>query len=60
MKPKATHTSFRQGQKVFVKLRSGEQFTDKFQERKGRYIHLQERGKIENERLASVTIYRPV
>lgn len=54
----SAHTSFRQGQPVFVQLKSGEQFTDKFQERRSTHIVLRKRGKIAMTDLRAVSIAR--
>lgn len=40
------HTQFRKGSSVFVHLKSGESFPDKYEERKGRYVYLRRRGRL--------------
>jgi hypothetical protein len=58
VKPKATHTSFFKGTPVFVKLRDGRQFKDRFEERRQRFVILTHAGKVANSELASITVYR--
>lgn len=52
------HTSFMSGTPVFVHLRNGEKFKDRFVEKKARYIFLRQRGKVSIVDLRAVTIAR--
>lgn len=40
------HTSTNKGKRVRVKLTNGEVFVDKFLDKKGNFIHFEEKGKI--------------
>lgn len=50
------HTHFRQGQKVFVHLRSGESFRDRFHEHRSNHVVLQERGKVFTKSIRAISI----
>lgn len=52
------HTSFRQGKRLRIVLRSGEIFEDHFVERKGRFLILRERGRISFSDLRSAGVAR--
>ena len=56
---KATHTNFTPGKRVYVKLTSGEQFVDRFLEKRARVVYLEQHGKVLNADITSMTIYRP-
>lgn len=58
MRPKAAHTSFRQGTPVWVQLRSGQQFRDVFQETKGKTVLLRQHGRVSKRALRAMSIYR--
>lgn len=53
-----THTSTNKGKRVVVTLKSGTRFIDKFIERVGKGIVLQEHGFIAGRDLRAMTIYR--
>jgi hypothetical protein len=55
---RATHTNFTPGKRVYVKLTSGEQFIDRFLEKRDRAVFLEQRGKVLNADITSMTIYR--
>lgn len=55
MKRTPNHYSTERHKKVYIQLRSGEGFTDRFLDKKGRYIHLKERGKIAIKEIAVFT-----
>ncbi|WP_428491753.1 hypothetical protein [Rhodopila sp.] len=55
---KSTHLHFTPGKRLFVKMVDGSCFVDKFVETRSRHIVLDERGKVMNCDLLSVTIYR--
>lgn len=38
MKKRINHTSCQKGKRVFIRLRNGEEFVEKFVEKKGRFI----------------------
>lgn len=52
------HTWFRKGQKILVKLNSGEQFVDKFVERVSGAIVTEQRGRTSTRDISMTTIYR--
>lgn len=54
----ATHTYFRRGQSVYVILRDGTRFRDKFEEKQSKRVILRERGSIRKNKLRSITIAR--
>lgn len=54
---RATHTSFRKGQRIRVALRNGNVFVAKYIERRSKFI-LTDLGKFLNCDLSSVVIYR--
>lgn len=58
MKPKATHTSFHKGTRVFVILRDGSSFRDKYVERTARAVKFKIHGLVLNKSLRSVSIAR--
>jgi len=55
---RATHTNFTPGKRVYVKLKSGQQFVDRFVEKRARAVFLEQRGKVLNADITSMTIYR--
>ncbi len=55
MKRTPNHYSTERNKKVYIKLRNGEDFTDRFLDKKGRYIHLKERGKVPIKEIAVFT-----
>lgn len=57
-KPKATHTHFRTGKRVYVRMRSGEAFIDNFVERWSASVEFKHRGRISISEIVSITIYR--
>jgi len=59
MRKKATHTGFTRGKKIFVKLRNGEKFIDKFLENTSRTMIFYNMGEINNRDISSATIYKP-
>jgi hypothetical protein len=54
----AAHTSFKRGQPIYVQLKSGEQFRDKFLERRSAFVILMEHGKVANDKLRAISIDR--
>lgn len=54
----SAHTSFQQGQHVFVQLKSGVSFSDKFVERRSLFVRLAARGKVMNRDLRAISIDR--
>ncbi len=49
------HTHFKKGSSLFVILKTGETFFDKFVEKKAKYIILREHGKIMKNKLRSIS-----
>jgi len=49
------HYSTQKGRKVYIQLKSGEGFVDKFMDKKGSFIHVQERGRIPIKDIAVFT-----
>jgi len=58
MKPKSTHTSFRYGKRLFVKLRNGQKLIKQFKETKSGVAHFMDGEKIRLRDIKSMTIYR--
>jgi hypothetical protein len=56
MSPK--HTAVRRGTLVLIKTRDGNKIVDKFIERKGGTIHLQQHGRIKKSEMRSFTPYK--
>jgi len=54
----SAHTSFQQGQHVWVQLKTGEQFADQFQERRSRHVVLRKRGRVSMGDLRAISIAR--
>jgi hypothetical protein len=54
----AAHTSFQQGQHVYVQLRSGEGFRDQFIEKRSTHIVLKSRGRVRIRDVRAVSIDR--
>jgi hypothetical protein len=54
----AAHTSFHQGQHVFVQLKNGESFRDQFAEKRSTFVRLFRRGKVANRDLRAISIDR--
>jgi hypothetical protein len=54
------HTSTYKGKRVFVRLKAGGQFVDKFLDTKSKYIIFEKFGKVSKREIASFTIYRNV
>lgn len=54
----APHTSFRQGQPVFVQLKDGSSFTDVFVEKRSQFIVLRKAGRVRIESIRAVSIAR--
>ena len=59
MKPRATHTEFRKGTPVFVRMRDGSQITDVFQEKKSGAVILKDKGRVRLSAVQSISINRP-
>lgn len=52
----STHSSTYKGKRVRITLRDGTVFVDKFVDSKGRYIHFEQRGKVEKRTIRNFTI----
>ena len=55
---KKTHTEFKRGQNVFIQLKNGETYTDRFIEAKSRYIFTQYYGKQPIKDVRQISIAR--
>lgn len=55
---KTPHTSTWKGKRVYVRLKSGREFVDKFMEKTGNYVIFKEQGKINRGEIAAFSIYR--
>lgn len=53
------HSSARQGKKVKVRLKSGQEFVAKFLERKGDRLRFYDHGDVSRGELLRFTIYKP-
>lgn len=54
----SAHSHFAQGQKVFVQLKSGEKFEDKFFERRSTHVVLQQRGRVPMSNVRAISVKR--
>lgn len=54
-----SHKWFKQYQKVFVIMRDGEKFVDRFIDQKNNYLIFKKNGKIKKNLISSTTIWRP-
>lgn len=54
------HTSTYSGKRVYVRLRNGRRFIDKFIDKKGHFVVFQTAGKIPAGDIAAFAIYRHV
>ena len=52
------HTGFRKGSHVWVQMNNGEKFSDKYVERKGRFVYLKEVGKLLAKDIRAMSYYR--
>jgi hypothetical protein len=52
------HTSTYKGKRVYVVLKTGEKFVDKFVDKKSGYVVLAEKGKIRKASIKTMTIFR--
>ena len=52
------HSTYRKGQKVFVILKDGSSFVDKFVQKKSGTIHFEERGRVPIKDIRAATIYK--
>ncbi|TNE32071.1 MAG: hypothetical protein EP349_02720 [Alphaproteobacteria bacterium] len=50
-----SHYSTQKNKKVYIQLRDGTEFVDRFLDKKGSWLHLQERGKIPIKDIAVFT-----
>ncbi len=53
-----THSSTYKGKRVYIVLKDGTSFVDKFVDSKSGYIHLQEKDKVKKVDIRTMTIYR--
>jgi len=54
----SAHTNFRQGQPVFVQLKTGEKFVDRFHQHRSTHIVLRNHGRIDIADIRAVSINR--
>jgi hypothetical protein len=52
------HTDFRRGQKVFVVMKDGTKFVDKYIEQKSKVIIFENSGRVSLRKIRSNTIFR--
>ena len=52
------HSTYRKGQKVFVILKNGSSFVDKFVQKKSGTIQFEERGRVPIKDIRAATIYK--
>ena len=52
------HTATNKGKRVYVQLKDGTEFVDKFLDRKGNHCFFEEHGKIRRRDIKVFTIYR--
>jgi hypothetical protein len=53
------HTEFRKGSTLFVHLKNGEKFVDKYEERKGRFVYLRRRGRVIASEIRAMSFNKP-
>lgn len=58
MKPKATHTEFRKGTKVSVKMRDGRIIRDRYEEKKSGVVILRDQGRVQLSEVQNITFDR--
>ena len=54
----STHSSTYKGKRVYIVLKNGTSFVDKFMDSKSDYVHTKEKGKIRKSEIRTMTIYR--
>lgn len=52
------HSSTYKGKRVFIVMKDGESFVDKFLDSKSGYIFTEERGKLNKTKIRTMTIFR--
>jgi hypothetical protein len=52
------HTATTKGKRVYVQLKDGTEFVDKFLDRKGHYCFFEEHGKVRRSLIKVFTIYK--
>lgn len=52
------HTSTFKGKRVYVALKNGDKFVDKFLDKKSNYVLLDEKGKVNKSDIKTMTIFR--
>lgn len=52
------HTSTYKWKRVFVVLKTGDKFVDRFMEKKSGYVFFEEKGKIAKSAIKTMTIFR--
>lgn len=52
------HTSTYKGKRVYVVLKSGQTFVDKFKDKKSHIVEFEEHGKVKKAEIKVMTIYR--
>ena len=52
------HTSTYKWKRVFVVLKNGDKFVDRFMDKKSGYVFFQEQGKIAKSQIKTMTIHR--
>lgn len=55
---RTSHTSCKKGTTVLITLRDGRKWVDKFSDKKGRYIILEEYGRLAISELRALSIYK--
>ncbi|MFA5880236.1 MAG: hypothetical protein WC860_08745 [Candidatus Margulisiibacteriota bacterium] len=53
-----THSSTYKGKRVYIVLKDGASFVDKFVDTKSGYVYTQEKGKLRKADIRTMTIYR--
>jgi hypothetical protein len=56
---KTPHTHYSRGKRLFLIMRNGETFVDRFVERRGRVMVLEDAGRVEVAAIRAVSFYRP-
>ena len=52
------HSSTYKGKRVYIVLKNGEKFVDKFVDKKSGYVFTEQKGKIRKADIKTMTIYR--
>lgn len=52
------HTEFRKGVSVFVHMKDGKKFYDRYEEKKSSYVFLKDAGKVKIKDVRAISVFR--